>query len=113
MEGLSLLLQILEANGGTLGRGELHAAMEKLMDQGYVDVNLPSTPPKTIKDHCTFSYVLTDKGRSTLATLKRITPKVVKEKKGVATILTLNGNRYTLEHPHAFRQTKKGSVASG
>lgn len=39
--------------------------------------------------------------------------RVVKEKKGVATVIEYKGNRYTLQHPHQMKRGLKKSIKEG
>lgn len=98
---LTLLLRVIEVNGGRIHRGALATALGTLHYQGLITESF--TPP-TAKNHTNYDFLLTDDGRKHLEgvkaeQIKKLEVKEIKHKKDRVTVLEYKGERYALERP--------------
>jgi hypothetical protein len=61
MKGKKYLLQLIAANGGRIHRGDLHKAVNELIDHGLLKVEFDKDAPNTIARYTEYDYVLTTK----------------------------------------------------
>lgn len=95
-----LLLQLLGANGGSVGQLSIVEALRDLVSTGHVET-VHGKGTKNLAGP--FEYVLTAKGKQQLADVQqKLAARPVKElkhKKGRVTVIEYKGNRYALERP--------------
>jgi hypothetical protein len=66
MKGKAYLLKFVEANGGSVDRGAFAKVVQELADEGYLEAVFPVKVPRTPKDHYTYTFDLTEKGKGAL-----------------------------------------------
>lgn len=99
-----LLLQLIEANGGSIHRGALHKALENLLTEELVTVDFATQQPRTLADHANYSFNLAPRSRKVLESLRKkrfqdMGVKIIREKHGNITIIEWNADTYRLQHP--------------
>ncbi|XJZ25971.1 hypothetical protein ACF5W4_11215 [Bacillota bacterium Lsc_1132] len=103
----TMLLRLIELNGGSIHRGDLNAALHELQDHNQVEVQfIPESP----KNHTDYRYKLTPKGQEDLERIKaekvkQLEVTEIKRKKDRATVLEYKNNTYILQ-PQAVNKNK-------
>lgn len=105
-----LLLQLIEVNGGHLPRAAIQNTLQEMSKDGLIEAVFAAKQPKSVADHLNYKFKVTEVGKNELhlkkdrmeaAKIRSTAVRVLRVKKGRATVIEWEGDAFSLLHNHA------------